>query len=143
MFPKFVKIKQSYCFNKIIDIPHEVKKTVRNLECIVVEIRGKTIGIAVGSRGISNIATIVKTVVDIVKVKEGCPIIFAGMGSHGGSTPLGQKEILESLGITEESMGAQIRTPQNVSFMEFQRKGCHFSEIKLRWILIKLFLLIE
>ncbi len=108
MLPKFVMIKQSYQADKIADIPEAVSKAVRETEYDLENLKGKTVGIAVGSRGISNLAAIVKTVVDLVKEHQGRPIIFAAMGSHGAGTPSGQEEILQSLGITAESMGAEI-----------------------------------
>lgn len=108
MFPRFVMIKQNYHADKIADIPEAVIKAVREMEYKLGSLKGKTVGIAVGSRGISNLETIVKTVVDLVKEHQGRPIIFAAMGSHGASTSSRQEEILHSLGITAESMGAEI-----------------------------------
>lgn len=108
MFPRFVMIKQNYQADKIADIPEAVIKAVREIEYDLDSLKGQTVGIAVGSRGISNLGTIVKTVVDLVKEHQGRPIIFAAMGSHGASTPSGQEEILHSLSITAESMGAEI-----------------------------------
>src|SRR5690625_2617125 len=36
------------------------------------------------------------------------------MGSHGGATDEGQKAVLEHLGVTEESVGAEIRSSMEV-----------------------------
>jgi hypothetical protein len=71
---------------------------------------GEQIALAVGSRGIANIAAIVKTTVDFVKAQGAAPFIIPAMGSHGGATPLGQVEVLASYGITSETMGCPIRS---------------------------------
>lgn len=69
---------------------------------------GQRIAIAVGSRGICNQVAIVRTVVEYVKEKGAYPFIVPGMGCHGSSTAEGQKEVLATLGFTEESMGCPI-----------------------------------
>jgi hypothetical protein len=71
---------------------------------------GKNIAIAVGSRGISNLAAIVSDVVAYVKSQNALPFIFPAMGSHGGATAKGQEQVLESYGITEQSAGAPIKS---------------------------------
>lgn len=70
---------------------------------------GMTVAITVGSRQIANILIITKTIVDFVKEKGGKPFIVAAMGSHGGATEEGQREILINYGVTEESMGCPVK----------------------------------
>ena len=70
--------------------------------------QGSQIAIAVGSRGISQIHEVVKVVVQWVKDKGGSPFVIPAMGSHGGATPEGQREVLESYGVKEEYIGAPI-----------------------------------
>lgn len=69
---------------------------------------GMKIAITVGSRGIANIKQITKSIVDFCYSKNAVPFIVPSMGSHGGSTPEGQLEVLSSLGITEEYLGCKI-----------------------------------
>ena len=76
--------------------------------------KGATVAIGAGSRGISNIAEIVRAVVEILRGAGAKPFIFPAMGSHGGATPEGQTEVLASYGITESSMGAPIRAAMEV-----------------------------
>ena len=71
---------------------------------------GAQIAIAAGSRGITDIAQVIKSTVDFITSQQACPFIIPAMGSHGGATAQGQKEILASLGITQQSMGAPIRS---------------------------------
>ncbi len=71
---------------------------------------GMRIAITAGSRGITDIAVIIREVVLYVKSKGAIPVIIPAMGSHGGSTSDGQKNILESYGITEEMCGCRIHS---------------------------------
>jgi len=70
---------------------------------------GARIAVAVGSRGISNLQTIVASVLDLLKAAGAEPFIVPAMGSHGGATPEGQKELLAEYGITEAALGVPIR----------------------------------
>jgi len=70
--------------------------------------RGERIAITAGSRGIANIAIILRAIVDAVRDVGGEPFIVPAMGSHGGATAEGQLEVLASYGITEGRMGAPV-----------------------------------
>ena len=111
MFPKFINIRQHHKARpEIKNIPQAVRDTVNKCGIDMSGLSGKTVGIAVGSRGIKNIDIIVKSTVDEVRHAGGIPVVFAAMGSHGGGTAKGQREVLEALGVTEESVGCEIRT---------------------------------
>lgn len=71
--------------------------------------QGQEIGITIGSRGIDRMQELVKEVVAYIKSKGALAVIIPAMGSHGGATAEGQKEVLASYGITEEQVGAPIR----------------------------------
>ncbi|MDA7645315.1 hypothetical protein N8642_03045, partial [bacterium] len=53
-----------------------------------------SVAIAVGSRGIANLSVIVKCVIDQLKARNWRPFIVPAMGSHGGATAEGQREVL-------------------------------------------------
>ncbi len=76
--------------------------------------KGDSIAITCGSRGVANVAIIIKAIVDFVKECGGEPFVFPAMGSHGGATAEGQKEILTGYGVTEEFLGCPIRTTMEV-----------------------------
>ncbi len=69
---------------------------------------GGRIAIGVGSRGISNISTIVKSVVEFWKEQGAQPFIFPAMGSHGAATAEGQADVLAHFGIHEATMGVPV-----------------------------------
>jgi hypothetical protein len=74
-----------------------------------------SIAIAVGSRGVNKVAEITRTVVEELKTLKAEPFIVPSMGSHGGATAEGQSEVLRHLGVTEESIGAPIRSSMEVN----------------------------
>lgn len=75
---------------------------------------GMQIAITAGSRGIRNVDIITRAVVDFVKSRGADPFIVPAMGSHGGATAPGQKELLAAYGITEETVGAPVRATMEV-----------------------------
>ena len=75
---------------------------------------GMQIAITAGSRGVRNVDIITKAIVDFVKSREAVPFIVPAMGSHGGANAQGQKDMLAGFGITEESMGCEIRSSMEV-----------------------------
>jgi hypothetical protein len=76
--------------------------------------RGETVAVGAGSRGIANIATIVRATVDHLKSIGARPFVFPAMGSHGGATPEGQLDVLAHYGITESTMGCELRASMDV-----------------------------
>jgi hypothetical protein len=75
---------------------------------------GARIAIAAGSRGIANLAVIVRATVEALKELGAAPFIVPAMGSHGGATAEGQREVLASYGVTAEAMGCEIRSSMEV-----------------------------
>lgn len=116
--PKFVKVKQHFKQERIDDIAEEVRV---QLVPHLTHLQGKNIAIGVGSRGISNIKEITKTLVDELVTAGAKPFIIPTMGSHGGATASGQAEVLASYGITPESMGVPVDASMEVvSIGEFE-----------------------
>jgi hypothetical protein len=76
--------------------------------------RGAPIAIAVGSRGIARLREVVTATVAAVRERGGDPFIIPAMGSHGGATAEGQREVLASYGVTEETTGAPVRSSMDV-----------------------------
>jgi hypothetical protein len=76
---------------------------------------GGEIALGVGSRGIANLPRIVAGAVSAVEDMGYEPFVFPGMGSHGGATAEGQREMLATLGVTEESVGCEIRSSMEVT----------------------------
>ncbi|MFF0266959.1 DUF362 domain-containing protein [Kribbella sp. NPDC004536] len=69
---------------------------------------GARVAVAVGSRGITDLVPVVRACVAQLHSLGAKPFVVPGMGSHGGATAHGQREVLAGLGITEESVGCPI-----------------------------------
>ena len=74
----------------------------------------ETVAITAGSRGITHLNIVLKTLVEYLKELKASPFIIPAMGSHGGGTVKGQLKILEDYGITEEAMGCPIKASMKV-----------------------------
>jgi hypothetical protein len=68
------------------------------------------VAITAGSRGITNIVTITKAAGDWLRKHGAKPFLVPAMGSHNGGTAEGQREMVESLGLTREATGMEIRS---------------------------------
>ena len=111
--PKLIKIRQSFGQNiKLENVYDKTREQIKNINAKICP--GMKIAITAGSRGISNMPDIIRAVVDEVGEMGGDPFIIPAMGSHGGATAEGQKEILHSYGITEEYCGAPIKATMEV-----------------------------
>ncbi len=75
---------------------------------------GQRIAIAIGSRGVANIARIARSTAEAVRRAGGVPFVVPAMGSHGGATAEGQVAVLESLGVTEAFIRCPIRSSMEV-----------------------------
>jgi hypothetical protein len=75
---------------------------------------GGEVAVGAGSRGIANLPAVVRGVVAGVRERGYEPFVFPAMGSHGGATAEGQREKLETLGVSEGTVGCEIRATMAV-----------------------------
>lgn len=75
---------------------------------------GRRVVVGVGSRGIDRVAEMARTLVGWLRQHGAEPIVIPAMGSHGGGTPEGQRELLASYGVTEHTVDAPIDTSMEV-----------------------------
>ena len=69
---------------------------------------GQTVAVGVGSRGINRLDEVVHQTLRLLEKGGLQPVIVPAMGSHGGATAQGQRQVLEKLGISESSMGVPV-----------------------------------
>ncbi|TDF95432.1 lactate racemase domain-containing protein [Paenibacillus piri] len=112
--PKMAKVRQNFFAPEIEDTALAVHTAIKTAGVLSRIKRGDRVAIAVGSRGVADIPILVREVVNAVKAVGGEPFIVPAMGSHGGATAAGQVEVLEHLGVTEQSAGAPIRSSMEV-----------------------------
>src|SRR6266568_2372899 len=71
---------------------------------------GQRIAVGVGSRGIGRLPKIAAALIHELRALGTEPFIIPTMGSHGGATAEGQRDVLTHLGVTPESIGAPIES---------------------------------
>lgn len=75
---------------------------------------GRQVALAVGSRGIAGLPELVAELVRWLRSNGAEVFLVPAMGSHGGATAEGQREVLEGLGLGESAVGAPIRSTMDV-----------------------------
>lgn len=112
--PKMAKVKQNFDATKIEDFQAALTKEL-NQEKIKATVKpGMEIAIAVGSRGVDKLVQKTAITVKFLQELGAKPFIVPSMGSHGGATAEGQRQVLEHLGVTEEVVNAEIRSSMEV-----------------------------
>ncbi len=107
-FPRVAAIRQRFPDRRLQDIPGEVRRELASAGFGAGLKPGARVAIGAGSRGITNIAIIVRAVVDYWKSIAAQPFVFPAMGTHGAATAEGQANVLANFGITAETMGCPI-----------------------------------
>ena len=107
-FPQIVCVRQSFQRPRVDDINAAVHTALGSLNLATVVQPGQSVAITAGSRGITNIDRILRSVVDQFHNIGARPFLVPAMGSHGGGNSDGQMAVLKSLGITEPSVGCPI-----------------------------------
>jgi len=107
-FPRLYVVRQSFPDRRVPDVAAAVRQQLSSSGFAGRLKPGATVAIGVGSRGIHNIATIVRNVVDYWQGQGMSTFIFPAMGSHGAASAAGQADVLAHYGITESSMGCPI-----------------------------------
>lgn len=110
MLPDLIPIRQHIGGEVIRDIPGAMQAALQALELDKRIKPGMRVGIPAGSRGIKHIAVMLREAVRHVRTLGAEPVVVAAMGSHGGGTPEGQREVLHSLGITESHLETPLHT---------------------------------
>ncbi len=109
-----VAVRQKFADRRLSDIPAEVKRELQTSGFASALKPGAKVAIGVGSRGIANIATIVRSVVEFWKSQGMRPFIFPAMGSHGAATAEGQADVLAHYGIHEATVGCPVNSSLDV-----------------------------
>jgi hypothetical protein len=112
--PRLVRLRQHFERPRLEDIPKAVFQTLQTLDLSAKIHPGDTVALTAGSRGIASIALVLRNTVAFLKALGARPFIVPAMGSHGGGTAEGQRQILHSYGITEDFVEAPIRASMEV-----------------------------
>jgi hypothetical protein len=104
--PKVRRIAQRFDAPREQSIAGAVAREMRKVEGRIRP--GMSIALGVGSRGVAQLAAIVRATVDELKRRGARPFIVPAMGSHGGGTPQGQIDVLAGYGVTSEALDVPI-----------------------------------
>ena len=107
--PRLIKVRQTFERPRIADVEAELVKKLRASSTLAKVKPGQRIAVTAGSRGITRLPLMLRVLAAEIKRVGGEPFLFPAMGSHGGATAQGQREMLIGMGITEEYVGAPIR----------------------------------
>lgn len=129
-YPRVFRVRQTFERPLVADVAATVRAELTRIgvgQCVQ---PGQTVAITAGSRGITNIAVMLKATVDFFRAAGAQPFIVAAMGSHGGGTPEGQRAILTNYGVTEEFCGCPVRTSMETVVMDRTAEGLpvHFGK---------------
>jgi hypothetical protein len=109
-FPPLARVRQAIPQPRLSDIAGTVRRVILESRIRDRVPAGGTIAVGCGSRGITSIPKVARAAVDTLKEMGYRPFIVAAMGSHGGATADGQRELLAGYGITREAMGVDVRS---------------------------------
>jgi hypothetical protein len=113
-YPKMLRLRQEFERPRVDNVALGVRQALEKLDLSRTIKPGHTVALTAGSRGIANIPIVLKSTVQFLKDLGARPYLVPAMGSHGGGTAEGQREVLNSYGITEEFVGAPIRASMDV-----------------------------
>jgi len=113
-YPQVYRVRQAFDRTKVGDIPGTVKEELKKLSLGNRVQPGQRVALTGGSRGVANIAIILKAAVEFLKSLGARPFIFPAMGSHGGATAEGQTDLLAHYSVTEAFTGAPVLSSMEV-----------------------------
>ena len=112
--PLLQLVDQLYPPTAPVDVAGAVARGLEQVGVHTLVTRGARVAITAGSRGIGDLPAVLRAAADVVREAGGDPFIAPCMGSHGGATAEGQRAVLEGLGVTEETVGAEIVSSMDV-----------------------------
>ncbi len=120
---EMIAVEQKFPTSRLNNIREHVEMVIQSNPAVTSLHKDAEIAITAGSRGIANISEILKSVVSSLRELGYKPFVVPAMGSHGGATAEGQVQVLEHLGITEDKIGAEIRSSMEVNLIAHTEQG--------------------
>ncbi|WP_108662094.1 lactate racemase domain-containing protein [Acuticoccus kandeliae] len=108
--PRMVPARQIFDDTALPDVEAALRQSFKDSGVAGRIEKGARIAVGVGSRGLADLPLLVRVTVDELKKLGAEPFVVPAMGSHGGASALGQERLLAGLGVTEESVGAPVRS---------------------------------
>lgn len=106
--PHFVVVEQEFARPREADVPAAVARELGRIFPNPSALAGKVVGLTMPSRGIRDIQAVIRAAVAFLKPHCREVRILTAMGTHGGGTAEGEREMAASRGVTEAEIGARI-----------------------------------
>ena len=113
--PRMARVRQNFPATEVGDLAGALRQEMRKPTILSSIKSGMRIAIAVGSRGVAEIPTLVRVTAEEIRRQGATPFVIPAMGSHGGATGEGQKLVLANLGVTEATAGCEILSSMEVT----------------------------
>ena len=138
--PRMVRVKQRFPHPPAVDVAAEIRTQFEQKNVLARVKPGERVAITVGSRGIANQVTAVKTLVELLRSAGAEPFIVPAMGSHAGATAEGQKAMLLGMGYTKEATGADIISSMETVELDRTEDGmpvlCDKNAAQADWLIV-------
>jgi len=121
--PRIVDVERRFAASPSLDFKHLLSSQFSAKGAFDSLRPGGRVAVAVGSRGIANLRTVVRTVVELLQARGAQPYIVPAMGSHGGATAEGQAAVLAEYGITPEFLGIRFDTRMDAELIGATENG--------------------
>jgi hypothetical protein len=131
--PAFFGIRQVFPRPRVVDPAGAVRRELQKLLAPSSIAPEAEIGVTVGSRGIRGVATIVRAAVDLLKERGARPFVIPAMGSHGGATAEGQRQLIAHYGVTEATMGCPVRAEMPTRRLGWTASGVEARIAEVAW----------
>lgn len=107
--PRWVRARVPPAPRSRVDIDDVVGRGIAQLGREQGGLAGRRVAVGVGSRGVRDVAALVRATVRALQDAGAEPFIVPAMGSHGSSQAEGQAQVLADYGVTAETMGVPVR----------------------------------
>lgn len=131
--PLFFTLRQTFDRPRVQDLAASVRGELERVLPPGSVAAGARIGVTVGSRGIRDIASVVRTAVDFLRSRGARPFVLPAMGSHGGATDDGQRRLIAHYGVTEEAMGCPVRAEMETRSLGRTASGVEVRMAEAAW----------
>jgi hypothetical protein len=120
-FPRMMPVRQVFPPAAALPIAETIRAGFKRAALNIPA--GARIALAAGSRGITHLPEIFGAVITELKALGAQPFIIPAMGSHGGATDEGQRDILAEYGISQEKLGVPVHPSMEVEFLGETEEG--------------------
>src|SRR3989442_13426887 len=89
-YPRMLEVRQRFDAPRVDDVAGTVAAELARIGVRGRIQPGATVAIGVGSRGITNLALVVRTLVGVLKEAGARPVVLPALGGHGGAAGGGE-----------------------------------------------------